>query len=176
MPTTNKPKPNDEESKRLQNPPSTPKPTHRHSLCCTGSPHARLCTPSALDLLHQEVDSLIRPARVIQMRRPDRQRALAYQVAVIADDFGLGGVEVVDLPVVLLVLRVAERDCAHDLGLHGGVEGFHDAVHHCCALAVADDHDVGGWARRCGFVDEGGHCFDAVGIGASVCWGGGGLC
>lgn len=96
------------------------------------------------------------------MGRGDGQGVVADQIAVGAEDLGLGLGVAGDLRVVLGVAGVAEENDAGDLGLLGRGEALDGVVHDGAALAVAADEDGRVGALGHGHLDDLGGAGDGL--------------
>lgn len=75
------------------------------------------------------------------MRRGDGESAFAHQVARVAEDECLRGIEVRDDATVLLLLSIAVGDGSLDLGLDGGGGLLKDAVDEGGSLTVLKEEE-----------------------------------
>lgn len=77
------------------------------------------------------------------MSARDDESTLAYEIARIAVDLGLGGGDVGDLATILGLLGVAKGNGSCDAGDGSGRGLLDGAVDHGRALAVAGDDELG---------------------------------
>jgi hypothetical protein len=113
------------------------------------------------------VRTLIRVRAVRQMRRQDHQRPGTYQVTLCTENLRLLFVEAGDLRPVLSVLRVAVENDACDLALDGRGERLDGAMGHGSPLGVAAGEDDAVGALGGHLIEDVGHGFLGLRVGAA---------
>lgn len=106
--------------------------------------------PSRVNLSYQETYPLRSPFGIIQMSRLNCQCTFTNIVAWVANHLQLIRWEIVDRPIVLLILGVSIGHNACNAILDACWECFNCTMGHCRSLAITAYHQYGIWAGRCG--------------------------